>query len=135
MASIHSEIIVSASPDEAWAAVRDVGRAHVLLFPGILTDVRLDGDARVVTFANGMVLRELIVDLDDAERRFVYASVGGRTTHHNSSIQVLPHEGGSRLIWITDLLPHELRPAIAALVEQGSAVMKATLDARARSAG
>jgi len=61
--------------------------------------------------------------------------VGGRTTHHNSSIQVLPHEGGSRLIWITDLLPHELRPAIAALVEQGSAVMKATLDARPRSAG
>jgi hypothetical protein len=135
MASIHSEIIVSASPDEAWAAVRDVGRAHVLLFPGILTDVRLEGDARVVTFANGMVVRELIVDLDDAERRFVYASVGGRTTHHNSSIQVVPHERGSRLFWITVLLPHELRPAIAALVEQGSAVMKAMLDARARSTG
>jgi carbon monoxide dehydrogenase subunit G len=135
MASIRSEIVVSASPDEAWAAVRDVGRAHELLFPGILTDVRLDGDARVATFGNGMVVRELIVDLDDAERRFVYASVGGRATHHNSSIQVLPHEGGSRLIWITDLLPHALRPAIAALVEQGSAVMKATLDARARAAG
>jgi hypothetical protein len=34
--------------------VRDVGAVHRRLVPGIVVDARLDGDARVVTFANGM---------------------------------------------------------------------------------
>jgi hypothetical protein len=109
--------------------VRDVGAAHVRLFPGVLSDARLDGDARVVTFVDGMVLRELIVDVDDDSRRFVYASVGGRASHHNSSIQVVP-EGAdsSRLIWITDVLPNEIAPAVAALMSRGSEAMRLTLE-------
>jgi hypothetical protein len=129
MASIREEIVVGVSADRAWDAVRDVGAAHVRLFPGILTDARLDGDARVVTFADGMVLRELIVDVNDETRRFAYASVGGRASHHNSSIQVVPEgPGSSRLIWITDVLPNELVPSITALVRRGSEVMRATLE-------
>jgi hypothetical protein len=79
------------------------------------------------------VLRELIVDIDDDARRVAYASVGGMATHHNASLQVVPDGSGSRLIWITDVLPHELRPAIAALMEQGVAAMKTTLDQHAES--
>lgn len=130
MACVHKEILIDAPADFVWAAVRDVGAAHRRLFPGVLKDAVLEGDARVVTFANGMVVRERIVDLDDTRRRFAYAASGGRTTHHNSSIQVFA-EGDSRcrLAWITDLLPAEVAGAVAALVEQGSAVMKRTLEA------
>jgi carbon monoxide dehydrogenase subunit G len=129
MASITKEILVNAHPDAVWEVVRDVGSAHRRLFPGILTDAYMDGDARVVTFANGTVARELIVDLDDDQRRFVYASVGGRATHHNASIQVFAEgENRSRVVWITDLLPNEIEPYIRDLVEQGSSVMKQMLE-------
>jgi hypothetical protein len=69
MAHIAKEIQIDAAPDAVWDAVRDVGRVHRRLVPGITTDCRLEDGARVVTFANGMVLRELIVDVDQAARR------------------------------------------------------------------
>jgi hypothetical protein len=62
MASIHKEIAVEARPEDVWDAVRDVGAVHERLAPGFVTDVKMDGDARIVTFGNGMVARELIVD-------------------------------------------------------------------------
>lgn len=130
MGSIHREFVVETSADVAWAAVRDVGAAH-RLFRGVLTDARLDVDARIVTFANGMVLRELIVDVDDGTRRLAYASVGGRASHHNASIQVMA-EGPQRcrLVWITDFLPHELEESIAQLVDAGIAAATSTLERR-----
>jgi carbon monoxide dehydrogenase subunit G len=129
MTTIREEIDVNAPGDAVWQAVRDVGEAHRRLFPGILTDARLDDGARVVTFADGTVLRELIVAIDNERRRFVYASVGGRATHHNASIEVVPDGSArSRLIWITDVLPDELRDRIAGLMRAGAATAKATLE-------
>jgi carbon monoxide dehydrogenase subunit G len=130
MASIRKEVLIHASAERVWDAVRDVGQVHRRLVPGVLRDAQLEAGARVVTFANGLVVRELIVDLDDARRRFAYAAVGGRTSHHNASIEVLP-EGPDRcrLVWITDLLPEAMAAPIAALVEQGAQVMKQTLEA------
>ena len=90
-------------------AIRDVGEVHRRLAPGILLDARLDGDARVVTFANGLVARELIVTIDEEARRFAYASVGGRATHHNASMQVFPHGDGTRFVWITGCAPGRAR--------------------------
>lgn len=129
MTSIREEVTIDAPADVVWQVVRDVGQAHRRLFPGILTDGRLDGDARVVTFADGTVLRERIVAIDDQHRRFVYASVGGRATHHSASIEVVREgEERSRLIWITDVLPDELRDRIAGLMHQGASVAKETLE-------
>lgn len=129
MTSIREETSIAAAADAVWEAVRDVGQAHRRLFPGILTDARLEGNARVVTFADGTVLREVIVDLDDVRRRFVYASVDGQATHHNASIEVISEGvGRSRLVWITDLLPDELRERVAGLMQKGSSVAKATLE-------
>src|SRR5436309_14972379 len=88
MASIRKEILINAHAADVWAAVRDVGAVHQRLAEGFVVDTRLDGSARTVTFANGLVLRELIVDVDDEARRLVYAAVGGRATHHNASMQV-----------------------------------------------
>ena len=135
MASIRKEVLVDVPPEEVWAAVRDIGAVHTRLAVGFVTDCRLDGDARVVTFANGMVARELIVDVDDASRRVAWAAVGGRLTHHNASAQVIATEGGtSRVVWIADLLPNEMAPAIAGMIEQGLGAMKKTLEASARAA-
>src|SRR5690349_2697732 len=90
MASIRREISIGVKPEDAWSALRDVGALHTRLVRGFVTDCRLEGDARIVTFANGVVARELIVDIDDAQRRVAWAAVGGRLTHHNASAQVLP---------------------------------------------
>ena len=65
MASIHKEIIIDASPDHVWDALRDFGALHTRLVPGFVTDTKLDGDARIVTFSNGTVAREILVDCDD----------------------------------------------------------------------
>jgi carbon monoxide dehydrogenase subunit G len=109
MATIYKEILLEAAPEEVWDAVRDVGAVHERLVPGVLVDTRMDGNARIVTFANGLVVRELIVTIDDAARRLVYASVAGRATHHNASFQVFSEgQNRTRLVWITDVLPDEL---------------------------
>ena len=112
-----------------WAAVRDVGALHTRLVPGFVVDCRLDGDARIVTFANGVVARELIVDINEHDRRLVWAAVGGRLSHHNASVQVFA-EGAeaSRLVWIADLLPNELAANIEQMIEHGIGAMKKTLD-------
>ena len=129
MASIRREISVAVGAAAAWDAVRDVGALPTRLVKGFVTDCRLDGDARIVTFANGLLARELIVDLDDAQRRLVWAAVGGRLSHHNASVQVFDDgPGRCRVVWIADLLPHELKPAIEAMVDQGMAAMQRTLE-------
>lgn len=129
MASIRKEILIKARSEEVWGAIRDFGALHQRLVPGFVIDCRLEGDARIVTFANGMVARELLVDLDDQARRLAWAAVGGRLTHHNASIQVFADgEGRSRAVWIADLLPNELAGAIREMIDHGAAAMKKTLE-------
>ncbi|MGO8801138.1 MAG: SRPBCC family protein [Roseiarcus sp.] len=129
MASIRKEFRIEARPEDVWAAARDVGAVHTRLAPGFVVDARLEGDARVVTFANGIVARELIVDIDDEARRLVWAVVGGRMTHHNASLQIFADgANATRAVWIADLLPNELAAAIGGMVEQGAAAIKRALE-------
>ena len=86
MASIREEILLDARAEDVWDAVRDVGALHTRLVPGFVTDTRLEKGARIVTFANGMVVRELIVDLDDTARRLVWTASGGRLSHHRDVV-------------------------------------------------
>ena len=125
MASVAEEIQLDASPDDVWAAVRDIGAAHVRLFPGVLAGVEVDGDVRTVTFANGLVVRERVVTLDDGRRRFVYTSVGGRAEHHNASLLVVRAEDGrARVLWSTDVLPDSMAPGVADLMRLGADAMR-----------
>ena len=131
MASIHREIVIKADPSRVWDALRDVGAIHRRLAPGFVTDVRLEEGARLVTFANGLVARELIVDLDDQARRLAWSVVGGPMTHHNASAQVFEQaDGSTRFVWVADLLPHELAPTIAAMMDQGLAVIARNFETR-----
>jgi hypothetical protein len=130
MASIRHEVMIDASDGVVWDAIRDVGAVHERLAPGFVVDTRLEDGARVVTFGNGLVARELIVDLDDAARRLCWAVVGSpRLTHHNASLQVFPDGGRSRVVWVADLLPDAMAGTIRGMIEQGMTVMKKTLEA------
>ncbi|HEY7201414.1 MAG TPA: SRPBCC family protein, partial [Candidatus Dormibacteraeota bacterium] len=96
---------------------------------GFVVDTRLDGDDRIVTFFNGAVVRELLVDRDDEARRLVWSVVDGPYTHHNASAQVFAGpDGGSRFVWIADLLPHALGPHMAGMMDRGITVIRATME-------
>ena len=128
MASIHKDIPIDAQPADVWAAVRDFGAVHTRLAPGFVIDARLDGDARIVTFANGNVAREQLVDCDDTRRRLGYAIANERVSHYSASVQVLAEgETRSRLIWIVDLLPNEMAPYIKGQMDQAALAMQKTL--------
>ena len=129
MASIRKEIALAVRAEAVWDALRDVGAVHRRLAAGFVTDTRLDGDARIVTFANGLVARELIVDVDDRARRVAYAVVGGRLSHHHATMQVVADgDGRCRLLWVADLMPHDMAGAIGGMMELGAAAMKRTLE-------
>lgn len=131
MASIIKEIELDISPEAAWAMLREVGAADKAFRP-VLTASRLDGQVRTVTFANGMVVKEQIVDVDEARRRVAYAVIEGAFSHHSASMQVIDRGAGRCcVLWISDLLPNEAAPTVRDLVEQGSAALRAN----ARRAG
>src|SRR3954471_4217708 len=88
MASIRKEMTLRAKPANVWDAIRDIGAIHTRLAPEFVTDVKLEEGARIVTFANGNVAKELIVTIDDAACRLVWSVFGTQMTHHNGSIQV-----------------------------------------------
>ena len=96
MGSICKEILTVAGADEVWSAVRDIGALHTRLVPGFVTDTRLEPGARIVTFGNGMMLREPIIAVDNGARRLVWSAEGGPFTHYNASLQVFAEKEGTR---------------------------------------
>ena len=130
MASIRREIRIDAAPEKVWDAVRDIGNIHKRLVPGFVVDCRMEGDdARIVTFGNGMVVKEIIVDRDDAERRLCWSAKSERMTHYNASMQIFADgANGTKAVWIADLLPNEAAAAVGAMIDQGMGVMKKTLE-------
>ena len=129
MASLRREISTSATPDDVWAAIRDIGALHTRLVPGFVIDTQLAPGERTVTFSNGMVVRELIVDIDENARRLVWTAILPTLTHYNASAQVFANpDGGSRVVWVADLLPNEAAGAIGFMMDQGMIAMKTCLD-------
>src|SRR4051795_3981066 len=106
MASIYREFEIESPADAVWDVIRDVGAIHKRFAKDFVVNTVLEGAMRTVTFANGFVVREEIVAIDDQHRRLAYRAVGGRATHHNASFQVFEVSSTrSRLKWITDVLP------------------------------
>jgi hypothetical protein len=129
MTSIYKEISLSAGPAAVWDVVRDIGAVHTRFAPGFVVDTVMDGDDRIVTFANGLVAREVIVDVDESRRRLAYSVRSERISHHNASFQVLGEGQGSRLVWIADVLPAAAAETVGAMMEDGIQAAKRSLDA------
>lgn len=130
MGSIQHEIQLDVSVARAWNAVRQVGLAHKL-FAGVLTDGELEGGIRKVTFANGLQVRERIVDVNEERHRVAYSAFEGTPmTHHNASMQILQvgQPNRCRFVWIADFLPDEFGETMLPIMVAGTEALKANLE-------
>lgn len=134
MASLRKSVDIEMTAGRVWDAVRDFGQLHTRIAPGLVTDTVLEdgGAIRIVTFANGMSLRELLVGVEDSERRLVWSAESDQWRHHNASLQVSDlGDGRSRTTWVADVLPDEAGEMIATIMEMGLGAMKAHLEGEA----
>ncbi|QDU07511.1 SRPBCC family protein [Gimesia aquarii] len=135
MASIRKEIVIAAPAAAVWDAIQDIGAIHTRVAPGFVTNTTLEdgGGIRVVTFSDGLVLRERIISVDDDSRRLVWSVVAGPFEHHNASAQVIGDDQGCRVVWTADLLPNELADTVAEIMERGLGLTKQTQEAATAS--
>jgi len=128
MASIIKQIQIDAPADAVWDAVADFGAVHRRFAPGFVTDVVLIEGARMVTFGDGTVAKELFLGADPAARRLAYSIDSERLAHHSASFQVDEDgPGRSRLTWTADVLPDAFAGYLAERMDAGLAVAKETL--------
>jgi hypothetical protein len=129
MGSIRSELKTRAKADDVWSAVRDIGALHTRLVPGFAVATKLEPGARIVTFVNGLTLREPIISLDDEARRLVWTIEGWHARHYNASLQVfaLP-DSATSVVWTADFLPDEIATNVSQAMKAGMAAMQGALD-------
>src|SRR6187402_3671346 len=104
MATVHREILLQARTEAVWDALRDVGALHTRLVPGFVTSTVLEpgGKARQVTFANGSVVREVILEVNEELKRVVWSATGGLLTYHRASAQLFAESSQTRFVWIAE---------------------------------
>jgi len=129
MASMHKEISINAAPEAIWDAVRDVGALHTRLVPGFVTDCKVEGEERVVTFGNGAVMRESIVSIDDSRKRLCWAIFDAKFAKHYNAVMTVTADGDkARVSWDSDFLPRELGERISPMQDLGLATIKKTFE-------
>jgi hypothetical protein len=129
VATVRKETIIDVPVEQAWDALADWGALHERVAVGFVTDLQLDGGDRVITMFNGAVVRERLVTLDERERRLVWSIVDDPYEHHNASAQVRAENAArTRFVWTADFLPDELATPMDALMEQGTAAVRSTLE-------
>ena len=130
MASIRKDFSLAAPEDSVWDALADFGALHTRLVPGFVTDTKLDGNSRIVTFANGAVAREILVTSDPARRRLVYAiAPNERIVHYNGSAEVSADGERTRCVWTVDLLPDALAGYVSSQMDLGVEAMRKAFGA------
>jgi uncharacterized protein YndB with AHSA1/START domain len=128
--TVRIERVIGAPADRVWSALREFGALHTRVAPGLIVDTVVEGDVRSVTFAGGLVLRERLIDIDDAGRRIVYSILADVFEHHSASNTVVPEgEGRYRLVWVVDFLPEEPRDKIEAMMNAGGDAIKTHMEA------
>lgn len=131
MSSVILDTPIAVPADAAWAVIGDWANGPSRMAPGWVTDVRIEGDHRIVTFANGAVFRERLIGIDQTARRLAYAISGDavRPDHHNAAMQVVPSGPDScRLYWVQDVLPDALAARLEAGMTASAKIIKSTLE-------
>jgi len=128
MASILKSVEIDAPAAAVWDAVADFGAVHRRFAPGFVTNVELIPGARMVTFGNGLVVKELFLGRDDPARRLAYSVRADNFEHHSASFTVTDLGGGrSRLDWHADVLPDSVAPTVAGMMGEGLKVAQGVL--------
>jgi hypothetical protein len=131
VATVQVEALVNVFAHRVWDVIADVGAVHRRLLPGRVVDARVDGDTRILTMPDGSQVHELILSIDHSLRRMAYAVTQGQRlplTYHHAAFQVIDEGTHSRLVWLTDVLPHSMAPAVQARVARGIIEIKRTLE-------
>ncbi len=130
MATIHREFDIGASPDAAWAKLRQVGEINRLI--DFLGEVTVDGDRRSCALGDQGSLEELIVTVDDGRKRLVYAIQKSpfELDFHSASMQVVEGEGaGGRFLWTTDVKPDAAAGPLADAIDHAVESFQQNLSA------
>lgn len=129
MATVRKEFRSPRSADEVWAKLRRFEAVNELA-KGFVTATKMEpSGARLVTFVNGMEIREWLVSSNDGERRLVYAILDHpKYRHYSASAQVFEDGQGSRFVWTVDFLPDEMAGMQDASMAAGAAAMQANLS-------
>jgi polyketide cyclase/dehydrase/lipid transport protein len=133
MASIRTELVIDADAAHVWKTIGDWENGPADMAPGLVVSSHAEGPVRVVTFADGRVVRERLVTRDDDARRIVYSVIGDtmRPDHDNAVMHVISDgEGRCRFVWSRDVLPDELAEPLLAAMRGASAVIKRTFEDR-----
>ena len=129
MARIHHEVLIDAEPEDVWDALRDWGALHERLVPGFVVDTQLDEGDRIVTFGNGTVVREALLDCDDQDRRLAWTIVDGPYSHHTGCAQVFAAgTGRTRFVWIAYVLQEQTAERTSVMMTEGVRIVKRTLE-------
>ena len=131
MASISREIVIESGAEDVWQVIGDFATGPSRMAQGFVVDTKTEAGFRIVTFADGTVVRERLIAVDHDARRIVYSVVGGdvQPEHDNAAMQVVADgKTRCRLVWIRDVLPDALAAPMAEAMSHGIAVIKRTLD-------
>ncbi|MEU0885817.1 SRPBCC family protein [Lentzea sp. NPDC005914] len=127
MAFISREIVIESGADDVWKVIGDFERGPSRMAPGFVIHTKAEGELRVVTFADGTVVTERRISVDDDARRIAYSVVGERVEHDNAVMQVFEDGERCRLVWSRDVLPDALVTPMSQAMEHGIKVVEKTL--------
>ncbi len=131
MTTVRKSVTIAKAAAEVWDAISDVGQLHTRVVPGMVTNTTLedDGKVRIVTFGNGMVLREHMISHDADTMRIAWSAESEQWTHHNASLQIFAvGEDQCEAVWTADVLPHAAGILMEQFLTAGLAAMKAHME-------
>ena len=131
MATVRKAVTIARSADEVWDAVSDAGELHTRVAPQVVANTTLEagGEVRIVTFGNGVVLKELIISNDPSARRLAWSAQSDQWQHHNASLQIFPlGDGRCEAVWMADVLPHAAGEIMEQFLTMGLDAMKSHLE-------
>lgn len=131
MATVRKAVTIARSADEVWDAVSDAGELHTRVAPQVVANTTLEagGEVRIVTFGNGVVLKELIISNDPSARRLAWSAQSDQWQHHNASLQIFPlSDERCEAVWTADVLPHAAGAIMEQFLTMGLDAMKSHLE-------
>ena len=131
MATVRKAVTIARSADEVWDAVSDAGELHTRVAPQVVANTTLEagGEVRIVTFGNGVVLKEMIISNDPSARRLAWSAQSDQWQHHNASLQIFPlGDARCEAVWMADVLPHAAGEIMEQFLTMGLDAMKSHLE-------